>query len=79
MNDRAAQVWRKAWNAAVHEGQYSKGEQLIAAYGQEQRREGMKSILRFFEDGDEDTMWRPHEITDAIERLLTKQEKEKNK
>jgi len=46
MNDQAARVWRKAWNAAVHEGQYSKGKQFIAAYGQEQYRKGVEAMLR---------------------------------
>jgi len=36
---------------------------------EEGRKEGIEEVLRFFEEGEEDTMWRPYEITDAIERL----------
>jgi len=42
----------------------------VAAEAREEgRKEGIEEVLRFFEEGEEDTMWRPYEITDAIERL----------
>lgn len=44
-------------------------EHLIRTVAVEARKEGIEEVLRFFEEGEENTMWRPYEITDAIERL----------
>jgi len=42
----------------------------VAAEAREEgRAEGIEKVLKFFEEGEEETMWRPNEITDAIERL----------
>ena len=46
--------------------------QLIDIVAAEAREEGIEEVLQFFEEGEEDTMWRPYEITDAIERLKEK-------
>ena len=42
-------------------------------------RAGIEAVLKFFEEGDESTMWRVYEITDAIERILEAQIQEDEK
>ena len=44
-------------------------EALIRTVAAESRKEGREEVLKFFEEGEEDTIWRPYEITDAIARL----------
>ena len=46
---------------------------------EERYRAGIEAVLKFFEEGDESTMWRVYEITDAIERILEAQTQEEEK
>ena len=57
----------KEW-LETHEPTVDDTMQLLA----EAREEGIEEVLQFFEEGEEDTMWRPYEITDAIECLKEK-------